>query len=82
MGRLRAKKRYDKFQNSDDGRSFAEFLGIKVPVVERSMGRYRFISVEKGIWGDWKDTKVEAFRDYKERLNTARQRRELIKKIG
>jgi hypothetical protein len=46
------------------------------------MGRYRFINVEKGIWGDWKDTKAEAFRDYKERLKIQKERRKIIREAS
>lgn len=76
--------RYQQFLHSDCGNTFAEYLGINVPVLEYDRPhladgyQYRYVRTSYIIWGperiegDWCRTKKEAKASYKAALKKAK----------
>lgn len=77
--------RYGEYLHADYGHSFAEWLGIELPVYEdREVGRYkweyRMVRRSRAYWdsyydicGEWKPTKKAAKASYKEALKKRRE---------
>ncbi|MEQ0277269.1 hypothetical protein [Klebsiella sp. CN_Kp100] len=79
--------RYDEYLHSEVCESFAEWLGIELPVYEeREIGRYKYeyrmIRRSRAYWdsyydvrGEWKPTMKAAKASYKEALRKSKQER-------
>lgn len=77
--------RYDEYQHSEVCESFAEWLGIELPVYEeREVGRYKYeyrmVRRSRAYWdsyydiqGEWKPTMKAAKASYKEALRKSKQ---------
>lgn len=74
------RSQYQEFLDADYGHSFAEFLGIDVPICEYDMGQYRFVRTRRTYWhleviyGEWCKTKKEAKASYKSALKAHKDR--------
>lgn len=84
--------RYQKFMDSDCGNTFAEYLGINVPVLEFGHpiygGGYRYVRTSYISWdrerieGDWCKTQKEAKASYKAALKKAKaDKKQFLKNI-
>lgn len=86
--------RYQQFMDSDCGNTFAEYLGINVPVLEydRPHGadsyQYRYVRTSYISWnpecieGDWCKTQKEAKASYKAALKKAKaDKKQFLKNI-